>query len=413
MEVANQASNDGGVVSVAVADIDGDGVSDIVVGRGGFDASEMGVLEILFGPFSHPDACNGSVVTARAARTSASAGALPFAKVTTGDIDHDGCVDIVAGNFDGGIELFLGKKNGARCELGPRRHVDVLDASVGGTDLELADLDADGSLDLVVARSDRDHPTKAHRQVIVWNRSNQLDFDHPWVSDESLVATFATLVGDFDGDGALDIVFGARGMEDNAAGGLLSGTLHRGVKGKAPLSAPVPLSWPAPGPNLLSEVPYVVDIDRWGPGVMVVSSGHWCSTVACWRRTAPIHYAWSGTGMGVTSGIGAPPGNWLPGSSRSVDGDSDPDAVYPLACGTWTQRPGRVELRRSAVANYDASRIATPDEVIRSVVADEVDATAPGLEFVIGGARLSSNGGPTNSGHVSLIVPCPNPRRDP
>src|SRR5262252_8191563 len=170
-----------GGVYVASGDIDGDGRADVIVGAGsggqvaafsGVDAHELGRA------FPFTAAYQGGVT------------------VAAGDLDGDGHADVLAGTVNGGFVTVLSGADGhviaGGFPFGP--------FFVGGVSIAVGDLNGDGRADIVVA------PMSAGGLVLAFNGANlevlTSFVPYPGIAGVTLAAA------DVDGDGRADIITG-------------------------------------------------------------------------------------------------------------------------------------------------------------------------------------------------------------
>jgi hypothetical protein len=190
-----------GVKSVAVGDVNGDGKPDLVVGN--FIAGNL-LLYLGNG--------DGSFQAARPVPVTLGAGSY----VSLGDFNNDGKLDVAVIGF--GISILLGNGDGtfkASGIFGPGS----LNADAGP--IAVADLNGDGNLDLVVAASNVDGTgpfnTKGNVSVLLGNGNGTFK---PNVDYTIGAAAASIAIGDLNGDGKPDLI-----VSDLATGA----TLTRGV----------------------------------------------------------------------------------------------------------------------------------------------------------------------------------------
>jgi hypothetical protein len=170
-----------GVRSVAIGDVDGDGVTEYVVTTGNL---YTGVIRVYDG------------TTHALKKESAGYDGNYFSALAVGDVDGDGSVEIVAGQgreHTGATGTYLIVFNGATLEE-KWRSVDL--GSIWGSvyDIELADLNGDGRMDIAASLSgDR---------LIVYDAENH---DLLLLAER---AAHALEVADLDGDGAPELLVG-------------------------------------------------------------------------------------------------------------------------------------------------------------------------------------------------------------
>ncbi|MCP5149178.1 MAG: VCBS repeat-containing protein [Chromatiales bacterium] len=177
--------------AVALADLDGDGDLDLVVGNDG--ARNRLYLN------------NGSA-DPFAGVTGTDVGSVTFAtlSIAVGDVDGDGDLDLVAGNYGARNRLYL--NNGGTAPFAGVAGVDITTDALLTSAVALADLDGDGHLDLVAAHilaPPRVYLSNGTASPFAGVVGDDVSTDTP--------LTLALAVGDVDGDGHLDLVLGNAG----------------------------------------------------------------------------------------------------------------------------------------------------------------------------------------------------------
>jgi hypothetical protein len=179
-------------------DLDGDGDLDLVVGHGG-------------SLYRHTDRLLLNDGSGRFA--DATAGRLPQVVVDStamrlGDVDGDGDLDLVVGQSTLFRNLVLINDGGARfVDETPARLPDH--PWLATEDLALGDVDGDGDLDLVVAVAPNNQ-TRRNRLYLNDATGHFVDATVQRLPDDSFYSE-AVALGDLDGDGDLDILFGNGG----------------------------------------------------------------------------------------------------------------------------------------------------------------------------------------------------------
>jgi hypothetical protein len=174
--------------SVALGDVDGDGDLDLVAG----DYAQANRLYLNNGTLEPFEDVTGSDVSSDT-RTTYS--------VALGDVDRDGDLDLVAGDYNPANRLYLngGSANPFSGVLGS----DVTLDAHSTNSVALGDVDGDGDLDLVAGN--RDAPSRLYL-----NNGTVDPFDGVSGSDvvSDTYTTASVALGDIDGDGDLDLVAG-------------------------------------------------------------------------------------------------------------------------------------------------------------------------------------------------------------
>lgn len=163
--------------AIARGDMNGDGVLDLVL------ASEN-ALSVLLGA---GDGTFPTYVENNVALTGATSSTLPL--LVVGEMSGDGVLDLAVTHFENGsISVYLGNGDGA---LLPATQYEVATLSRA---LELGDVNADGTVDLVVAGY-------GNVSTLLGNG----DGSFATTTSPSGISILAGAMGDFNGDGALDL----------------------------------------------------------------------------------------------------------------------------------------------------------------------------------------------------------------
>src|SRR5215472_7060218 len=188
---------------VAVGDLNGDGVPDLVVANAGMYPDYAGSVSVLLG------SGDGSFQTAQ----SLSASDRPRS-VAVGDFNGDGKLDLaVAGGF---VSVLLGNGDGtfqAAVHFGP-----------GGSSVALGDFNGDEKLDLAVAYPGTVPHYFGSVSVLLGNGDGS--FQEPQRVAGG-ISPLSVAVGDFNGDGALDVAV-ANDFSSPGTGGFVSVLLGNG-----------------------------------------------------------------------------------------------------------------------------------------------------------------------------------------
>ena len=195
--------------AVALGDLDSDGDLDIVFGNDDRTVNDVllndgsGKFSLHILAFMGAEGVHSSTVT-----------------VALGDVDGDGDLDLVVGNYAGPTMLLVTMEQ-SRLFLndgtGTFVHTDAGGAPgtflLPGTlhrvfDVAMGDVDGDGDLDLIFANADAERPN----ELLLNNGSGVFSVSTDFqAASPSSVSSYAVALGDVDSDGDLDVVFGVAG----------------------------------------------------------------------------------------------------------------------------------------------------------------------------------------------------------
>jgi hypothetical protein len=174
--------------AVALGDVDGDGDLDLIVGNW----NEANRLYLNNGTADPWSGVSGSNISADAHETYA---------VALGDVDGDGDLDLIVGNYGQANRLYL--NNGTANPWSGVSGSNISADAHSTRSVALGDVDGDGDLDLIVGNLN-----EANRLYLNNGTAN------PWngVSGSNISAdahtTRSLVLGDVDGDGDLDLIVG-------------------------------------------------------------------------------------------------------------------------------------------------------------------------------------------------------------
>jgi len=201
----NHSYSGSGLQSGHLADLDHDGDLDMVASSAP-DSKLVWVENVLAG--ASFTGCAGSFCGFETIATGTSGGSGPHRDIEVGDIDRDGDPDVVLAGF-GKDKVLWYENDGPSTGGWSATHIfdgSGISAFDKPLDVEIADLDGDGSLDVVATWT-------AGTDQIVWYSSADGLGGTPWTSVD--VAAQGTMdgpsglrAGDVDGDGDIDVVAG-------------------------------------------------------------------------------------------------------------------------------------------------------------------------------------------------------------
>ncbi len=175
--------------SIALGDVDGDGDLDLAAGNPG----QTNRLYLNNGTANPFNGVSGSDISSDAHLTWT---------ITLGDVDGDGDLDLVAGNYNQTNRLYL--NDGTAAPFSGVSGTDISSDEHSTQSIALGDVDGDGDLDLVAGN-------RGGSNRLYLNNGTAAPFSSVTGSDISSdvhYTTYSIVLGDVDGDGDLDLVAG-------------------------------------------------------------------------------------------------------------------------------------------------------------------------------------------------------------
>jgi hypothetical protein len=190
--------------AAALGDLDGDGDLDCLLANGGDEAGLADTIWVNLGGAQAGQTGKFSASRQQLDRQDSRSMAL-------GDLDGDGDLDAVAGNA-GGFQVYLNRGNRQGGEPGQfivQNRYDEFEGAKGIFEVLLGDLDGDGALDIYTANCCESQISPAS------DAKMRFSYSHIWLNDGSGIfserrqdlgirGSQAAALGDLDGDGDLD-----------------------------------------------------------------------------------------------------------------------------------------------------------------------------------------------------------------
>jgi hypothetical protein len=193
-------TEDSNTTSIAIADLNNDGMVDIVIGNGGTDSWQVKQENQLLINNGDGNFENIIYLPGGASRT---------LSIAIADVDNDGVLDIIIGNWNGSNQLLINDGDGSFDDIAV---IDLPGGELFTNSIVVADINNDGMVDVVVGNGGVKFGQNNQLLINAGNGSFVEDIiDLPG----GALRTYSIAVADIDNDGLLDIVVGNRGGGGN------------------------------------------------------------------------------------------------------------------------------------------------------------------------------------------------------
>jgi hypothetical protein len=242
-----QHNGPGGAAVTTAGDFNCDGVADLLVGfpdADGFPGTtggtwtSMGWIGVWFGGASLPPQPTGAPDWTAVAFSGLPGvdleGARSGTAVAAGDVNRDGCDDVIAsapGVYAAGelVNVYFGSASGPSTSFDWRRFTSASTGARFGASVASGDVNGDGTADIVIGAPQASFGQSEEGAVLVWLGSQFLDSDPDgdasdvdWLGQSDQASAHlgesVAAAGDVDGDGDDEILAGAPDWDSNLGG---------------------------------------------------------------------------------------------------------------------------------------------------------------------------------------------------
>ncbi|MEN9684459.1 MAG: hypothetical protein RLZZ28_245, partial [Bacteroidota bacterium] len=286
--------------STAIADLDGDGKADIIVG------SNSTTISI----YRNTGTAGSITAASFSAKLDLTAGNATERAIAVGDVDGDGKPDLVTTNYnDNNISVFKNTSTSGNISFASKVDFDagILSYLYG---IAIGDLDGDGKPDIVVSQGGTANVVSVYRNTATTGSISSSSFAAKSVLSSSISNPKSVVLRDVDGDGKLDII-----TANNNLSGTVTILRNTSSSGSISVAAKVDLS-AASYPFSLA----VDDLDGDGKPDIAVGNDNSSGPVSIFRNTSSSGSVSFASKVDFTSGNRA-----LSIDIGDIDGDGKPD----------------------------------------------------------------------------------------